>query len=221
MEAERELLHLRCAPETLAHRCFDHRRTHDIYSNAASRVFERGGLRQPHHAMLASAIRGCPSGANPTCDGGHVDDGSTTALLEHLLNFVLQAKPDALRLMSMVRFQSSSDCSAMGLQLPSIPALLNATSKRPNFSTVFRTRARTSAARDTSVFTNRPSPPAARTRSSVSFPSDSRRPATTTLAPAFAKSTAVSRPIPDVPPVTIPILPCNSAVMISPCESGF
>src|SRR6266478_7947853 len=98
MEAERELLHLRCAPETLAHRCFDHRRTHDIYSNAASRVFERGGLRQPHHAMLASAIRGCPSGANPTCDGGHVDDGSTTALLEHLLNFVLQAKPDAFEI---------------------------------------------------------------------------------------------------------------------------
>src|SRR5207245_8486979 len=62
---------------------------------AASRGFERGRLRQPHHAMLASAIRGCPSGANPTCDGGHVDDGS---LLEHLLNFALQAKPDAFEI---------------------------------------------------------------------------------------------------------------------------
>src|SRR6266568_1599724 len=119
-----------------------------------------------------------------------------------------------LRLMSITRSQSPSDCSATGLKLPSIPALLNATSKRPNFSTVFQTSASTSVAFDTSVLTNKPSPPAARTRSIVSFPSDSRRPATTTLAPAFAKSTAVSRPIPDVPPVTIPTLPCNSAVMI-------
>ena len=42
-----------------------------------------------------------------------------------------------LRLMSMVRSQSSSDCSTMGIQAPSIPALLKATSTRPNFSTVF------------------------------------------------------------------------------------
>src|SRR5271157_1250770 len=55
-----------------------------------------------------------------------------------------------LRLMLMVRSQSSSDCSAMGIQFPSIPALLNATSKRPNFSTVFCTKAATSAARETS-----------------------------------------------------------------------
>src|SRR5713226_9451479 len=126
-----------------------------------------------------------------------------------------------LRLMSIVRSQFSSDCSAIDIQLPSIPALLKAISKRPNFSSVFWTSASTSAACDTSVFTNRPSPPAARTRSMVSFPSTSRRPATTTLAPAFAKSTAASRPIPDVPPVTIPTLPCNSVVMISPRKSGF
>src|SRR6266567_1067035 len=74
-----------------------------------------------------------------------------------------------LRLISMTRSQSSSDCSETGVKLPSIPALLNATSKRPNFSTVFRTSAWTSPACDTSVFTNRPSPPAARTRSIVSF----------------------------------------------------
>jgi len=42
-----------------------------------------------------------------------------------------------LRLMSMVRFQSSSDCLTMGTQTPSIPALLKATSKRSNFSTAF------------------------------------------------------------------------------------
>src|SRR3989442_15604018 len=98
MQTERELFRLRRAPETFAHGRFDHRGTHDVYPNAASRGFERCGLRQPHHAMLASAIRGCPSGANPTCDGGHVDDDSTTALLEHLLNFVLQAKPDAFEI---------------------------------------------------------------------------------------------------------------------------
>src|SRR5580704_5535451 len=36
-----------------------------------------------------------------------------------------------LRLMSMVRSQSSSDCLRMGTHTPSIPALLKATSKRP------------------------------------------------------------------------------------------
>ncbi len=42
-----------------------------------------------------------------------------------------------LRLMSIVRSQSSSDCRTMGTHTPSIPALLKATSRRPNFSTAF------------------------------------------------------------------------------------
>jgi len=44
MEAERKLLRLRLAPETLTHRRFDYGRTHDVYPNAASRGFERGDL---------------------------------------------------------------------------------------------------------------------------------------------------------------------------------
>ena len=42
----------------------------------------------------------------------------------------------------------------MGIQRPSIPALLNATSKRPNFYTVLWMSASTWAAFDTSTFTN-------------------------------------------------------------------
>lgn len=57
--------------------------------------FERGGLCQSHHAVLARAVRGGPGGTHQAGDGRHVDDGSATALLEHLLNFVLQAKPGA------------------------------------------------------------------------------------------------------------------------------
>src|SRR5271170_7343287 len=120
-----------------------------------------------------------------------------------------------LRLMLMTRSQSSSDWLMIAAVLPSIPALLNATSSLPNFSTAFFTRFSTSEAFDTSVFTNKASPPAARTNSTLSFPSVSRLPATTTFAPAFAKSIAVSRPIPDVPPVTSAVLPSNSLVIIS------
>src|SRR5579863_2453360 len=119
-----------------------------------------------------------------------------------------------LRSTAMVRSQSSSDCLMMGTQTPSMPALLNATSRRPNFSTVFWTSASTSRALVTSAFTNRPSPPTSAISFTVSLPSASRRPETTTLAPDFANKTAVSRPMPDVPPVTSATLLSNPDAMV-------
>src|SRR5260370_3507749 len=65
MEPDRKLLRLRCVPEPLAHGRFDHRGTYDVYANAASRSFERGGLRHPNPPVFARAIRGCPGRTNP------------------------------------------------------------------------------------------------------------------------------------------------------------
>jgi len=53
METKYSPVSLRIAKEPLAHRCFNHCRTHCVYSNAAARVFQRRGLGQPDHAMLA------------------------------------------------------------------------------------------------------------------------------------------------------------------------
>jgi len=47
--------------------------------------------------VLARAVRSCPRGTDEARDGRHVDDNSA-ALLEHLLNFVLQAKPHAFQI---------------------------------------------------------------------------------------------------------------------------
>src|SRR6266851_5038905 len=128
-----------------------------------------------------------------------------------------------LRLMLMTESQSCSDCSIMGFHCPSMPALLKARSRRPNVSTVFWIRDWTSEDLETSDFTNRPSPPAARTRLMVSLPSASRRPETTTFAPFFAKRMAVSRPMPVVPPVISAAFPsrspCDCVLINSPSKS--
>src|SRR2546429_4569601 len=42
------------------------------------------------HDALPISIRGCTSRTDQARDGRHVDDGSATALLEHLLNFARQ-----------------------------------------------------------------------------------------------------------------------------------
>src|SRR4051794_26444865 len=54
---------------------------------------------------------------------------------------------------------------------------------------------------DTSTLTKVASPPAALTWRTVSLPSSTRRPATTTSAPSRANASAVARPMPLVPPV--------------------
>ena len=63
-----------------------------------------------------------------------------------------------------------------------------------------------SSSLETSSFTNMASPPAARISSTTA---PGRRAATTTLASSWAKSMAVPRPMPMVPPVTIATLPLS------------
>src|SRR5260221_228491 len=111
-------------------------------------------------------------------------------------------------LISNARRYCSSVASVIGPRI-STPALLNAMSSRPNAPTVCSTSDLTSASFATSARTNRPSPPDALICLTVSFPSSTRRPETTTFAPAFANATPVHRPIPLVPPVTNTTLPLN------------
>src|SRR5258705_5905482 len=91
-------LDLRPAENAFTHRRLDHRGTYDVHPNAAASGFKRGGLGQSHHAVLARAV-GCEtSGANQPGYRRHVHDGSAPALLEHLLNLVLQTKPCAFEI---------------------------------------------------------------------------------------------------------------------------
>src|SRR5215467_4141088 len=115
-----------------------------------------------------------------------------------------------LMLMAETWSNCSSGRSTMGIHLPSIPALLKATSRRPNASTVFSTNILTSAVLDTSPSRKSASPPAARASLAVSLPSSLRRPVRTTFAPCCEKRIAVSRPMPEVPPVMRATFPARS-----------
>src|SRR5436190_10361825 len=97
----------------------------------------------------------------------------------------------------------------------STPALLNATSRRPNLSTVKSTIAFTSASLAISARTNAASPPSFLISSTTCAPAFSRRPVRTTLAPAHANSIAVVLPMPEVPPVTSATLPENLLLFIT------
>src|SRR6266513_2594796 len=96
----------------------------------------------------------------------------------------------------------------------STPALLNATSRRPNLSTVKSTIALTSVSFATSARTNAASPPSFLISPTTCAPSFSRRPVRTTFAPARANAIAVALPIPEVPPVTSATLPENVLLFI-------
>src|SRR5438128_1573584 len=107
------------------------------------------------------------------------------------------------RLVSMIRFHSSSSYSAVGAGfLGSMPALLNAQSSRPTDSTVLARAAFTSAARVTSHRTASARPPCFSIRRAVSWLPCSDTSAATTLAPSRANASAAARPMPLAAPVT-------------------
>jgi hypothetical protein len=82
------------------------------------------------------------------------------------------------------------------------PTLLNATSKGPYISTVFRTIVATSPASVTSALMKHPSPPRSFNICTVYSPPAVEISAITTFAPSRAKATADARPMPEPPPVT-------------------
>ena len=86
----------------------------------------------------------------------------------------------------MTRSHASIGCSAMGAMVPPIPALLQATSRRPKARTASATSASHSAGFATSARKNTARPRAAATSAQVSRPPASFRSETTTAAPSRA-----------------------------------
>src|SRR6267142_2325721 len=113
--------------------------------------------------------------------------------------FMLRITPSTF--VSNVAATLSAVCSVIGPTWPSVPALLTATSRRPNRATVLSTRLLTSSSRRTSAWTKSASAPKRRNSASRALPSASRRPETTRRAPSLAKARAVARPMPVRAPV--------------------
>ena len=118
----------------------------------------------------------------------------------------------------MTAAQPSSGYSPVGACGPPIPALLTATSSRPNASTAAATIASQAAGSVTSTTCGRAaSPMAAATASAGS----ARTSATRTFAPRRASSVAQASPMPDPAPVTIATLPANSSTGSSARRRGW
>ena len=108
--------------------------------------------------------------------------------------------------------QSSASRSSASLSRISMPALLNAPSRRPNSATARPTIAATSASFETSASTAYATPPAPAIPLATSSTTAPMRPLTTTFAPAPARISDAARPIPEPAPVTMTTLPCSGDV---------
>jgi len=83
-----------------------------------------------------------------------------------------------------------------------MPALLQATSRRPKCAMAWDTRAWHSSALPTSAATNSDSPPWERTIAPVSTPASASMSDSTSSAPSRAAVRAMARPMPEAAPVT-------------------
>ena len=125
----------------------------------------------------------------------------------------LQQRYTEVRLTSCTRRHASRSVSRIesssgGL----IPALLNAMSSLPYFSTAVAKSRSTSSLLATSVCTYVPP-----TSAASASPASSLRSATTTVAPSCANRRTVANPMPEQPPVTTATLPSSlPAMVISP-----
>src|SRR5919112_4396183 len=122
----------------------------------------------------------------------------------------------APRLVSMIRCHSSRRSSGNGTRLLT-PALCTRMSSSPSVARHSSTRWSTSSACVTSAMSTRCCPPTSfSSRDSDVSASLECRPQVTTLAPARAYSSTISRPMPRDPPVTSAFLPSSSPFMFPP-----
>ena len=113
------------------------------------------------------------------------------------------------------RLTSMDFAYASGVKLPmssrsAVAALFTTMSRRPKRSTVRSTSAWTASSSPMCVGTPMAWPPAAVSAASASAHESALRLATATLAPAATKPSAIDRPMPRVPPVTIATRPVRS-----------
>src|SRR5258708_11470749 len=95
MLSEYALTDFRIAESPVGHRSFNDRGADRVHANSLRGVFEGGGSSKTDDAMFAGDVHARSAGANQSSDGRHVHNRAPAALLEHLLNFICKAKPDA------------------------------------------------------------------------------------------------------------------------------
>src|SRR5207253_9940028 len=158
--------------------------------------------RQADAAVLGGDVRPDTRVAGYRADGCVVDDRAAS-LAFHLPQFVLHIQLHMPRkLIPITRSQSSGELLAVGAMWAITPALLNATSSRPNSVTVRSTIAATWASSLTSQRIAIALEPAAVSFWASARTASSLKSASTTAAPAWANALAVASPIPAAAPVT-------------------
>jgi len=216
METEGKLIHLRSPENAFTHGCFDDSGADGVNANPFGRVFKCGAFGQADDAVLGRAVRRRSRRANPSGDRRHVDDSSARTLLQHLLQLVLQAEPDALEIDG-----DGAIPVVFGLLCDWNPVAFNSCVVKGDVEAavlvdgLLQESLDGSGLRDVGLDEDAFATCGA-DEIGVSWPSTSRRPATTTLAPSFANKTAVSRPMPEVPPVTMATLFWSSLGMNFP-----
>src|SRR5262245_31258912 len=119
------------------------------------------------------------------------------------------------RLIRSTSAKSAALISVSGARSLTAAELISA-STPPSSARAVSTRRRASASVPTSPATASALPPAFLIASTTSANGSGRRPKTTTRAPSDAKSSAVARPMPLPPPVTMATLPSSPPAMIPP-----
>src|SRR5438477_10686092 len=121
---------------------------------------------------------------------------------------VVQAKKTLLRLVAMIRSKSASAKSSAGLSLV-MPCELTSTSMRPWRAITWSTSRPSAAVSATSAAWPAAAGSLCRSRTTTSSTLASDRPTGTTEAPASRKASAISRPMPLLPPITSATLPAS------------
>ncbi len=120
---------------------------------------------------------------------------------------------------SIARRHSSTSISHVGPTGPKAPALFTRMSIRPNAPRAASTTWRIESSSVTSAAIASARPPRSWTSAAVSSTSADVRAVTTTEAPASLNASAIARPIPRPPPVTIAIRPSSAPVSFSDIAS--
>jgi hypothetical protein len=150
-------------------------------------------------------------GAHETCHGRHVDDSAASLLFEHLLNFVFEAEPDSLQIGVHDTVKVFLGLIDNGHPFAFNAGIVKGDVEAAKFIDSFvDQRLHIGGFRNVGFYEA-----GVAARGADEFGGFRSFKFAATLAPAWAKSTAVSRPMPEVPPVTTAILSRKSVVNVT------